>query len=107
MQLVRSPRFVVWTTLGHGSLAECWCFAAVHYLWASSSGYISHDGWRPASNKLLNKRQSVARARTDFRCVGAEVRDAVGHSNVSITSAYLHVVVDDEQGLGSLFEFAQ
>ena len=35
----------------------------------------------------------------------AEVRDAVGHSNVSITSAYLHVAVDDEQGLGSLFEF--
>ena len=35
----------------------------------------------------------------------AEVRDAVGHSNVSITSAYLHVVVDDEQELGSLFEF--
>ena len=34
----------------------------------------------------------------------AEVRDAVGHSNVSITSAYLHVVMD-EQELGSLFEF--
>ena len=35
----------------------------------------------------------------------AEVRDAVGHSNVSITSAYLHVAVDDEQELGRLFEF--
>ena len=35
----------------------------------------------------------------------AEVRDAVGHSNVSITSAYLHVAVDDDQGLGRLFEF--
>lgn len=35
----------------------------------------------------------------------AEIRDAVGHSNVSITSAYLHVAVDDEQGVGSLFEF--
>ena len=33
------------------------------------------------------------------------IRDAVGHSNVNITSAYLHVAVDDEQGLGSLFEF--
>jgi integrase len=32
----------------------------------------------------------------------AEVRDAAGHANVSITSAYLHVAVEDE-GLGSLF----
>ena len=35
----------------------------------------------------------------------AEVRDAVGHSNVSITSAYIHVAVDDDHELGSLFEF--
>jgi len=33
----------------------------------------------------------------------AEVRDAAGHANVSITSAYLHVAVDDE-GIGNLFE---
>jgi integrase len=32
----------------------------------------------------------------------AEVRDAAGHANVSITSAYLHVAVDDE-GIGTLF----
>jgi integrase len=32
----------------------------------------------------------------------AEVRDAVGHSNVSITSGYLHIAVDD-QDVGSLF----
>lgn len=32
----------------------------------------------------------------------AEVRDAAGHANVSITSAYLHVAVDDE-GVGELF----
>jgi integrase len=32
----------------------------------------------------------------------AEVRDAAGHANVSITSAYLHVAVEDE-GVGSLF----
>ena len=32
----------------------------------------------------------------------AEVRDAVGHSNVSITSGYLHVAVEDD-GVGSLF----
>ncbi len=35
----------------------------------------------------------------------AEVRDAVGHSNVSITSAYLHVAVDDDGKLGQLFRF--
>jgi integrase/recombinase XerD len=32
----------------------------------------------------------------------AEVRDAAGHANVSITSTYLHVAVDDD-GVGSLF----
>ncbi len=34
----------------------------------------------------------------------AEVRDAAGHANVSITSGYLHVAVDDEGGVGNLFE---
>lgn len=33
----------------------------------------------------------------------AEVRVAARHANVSITSAYLHVAVDDE-GVGNLFE---
>ena len=32
----------------------------------------------------------------------AEVRDAAGHANVSITSAYLHVAVEDD-GVGNLF----
>jgi integrase len=32
----------------------------------------------------------------------AEVRDAAGHANVSITSGYLHVAVDDEAAVGSL-----
>src|SRR5436190_13217671 len=32
----------------------------------------------------------------------AEVRDAAGHANVSITSAYLHVAVEDEE-VGELF----
>jgi len=32
----------------------------------------------------------------------AEVRDAAGHANVSITSAYLHVAVDDNS-VGDLF----
>jgi integrase/recombinase XerD len=34
----------------------------------------------------------------------AEVRDAAGHANVSITSAYLHVAVEDEE-VGELFRF--
>jgi hypothetical protein len=33
----------------------------------------------------------------------AEVRDAAGHANVSITSSYLHVAVDGEAGVGNLF----
>jgi len=34
----------------------------------------------------------------------AEVRDAAGHANVSITSAYLHVAVEDDS-VGELFRF--
>jgi integrase len=36
----------------------------------------------------------------------AEVPAAAGHSNVAVTSAYLHVAVDDEDGIGELFRFA-
>src|SRR5262249_36767467 len=36
----------------------------------------------------------------------AEVRDAAGHANVSITSAYLHVAVEDE-GVGQLFRLSR
>jgi len=36
----------------------------------------------------------------------AEVRDAAGHGNVSITSIYLHVAVEDEMAVGNLFCFA-
>ena len=32
----------------------------------------------------------------------AEVRDSAGHANVSITSGYLHVAVEDN-GVGNLF----
>jgi hypothetical protein len=32
----------------------------------------------------------------------AEVRDAVGHCNVTITSGHLNVAVDDETGVGNL-----
>ena len=35
----------------------------------------------------------------------AEIRDAVGHCNVSITSEYLHVGVDDEKNVFHLFRF--
>jgi integrase len=35
----------------------------------------------------------------------AEIRDAAGHCNVSITSGYLHVAVDDEAVAGNLFWF--
>ncbi len=34
----------------------------------------------------------------------AEVRDAAGHANVSITSGYLHVVIDDDAEVGNLFQ---
>jgi integrase/recombinase XerD len=36
----------------------------------------------------------------------AEVRSAAGHANVAVTSAYLHVVVDDEEVIGNLFAYA-
>jgi hypothetical protein len=34
------------------------------------------------------------------------VRDPAGHANVSITSGYLHVAVDDEAAVGNLFRLA-
>jgi integrase len=37
----------------------------------------------------------------------AEVRDAAGHCNVSITSSYLHVVVEENEAVGELFSIAQ
>jgi integrase len=33
----------------------------------------------------------------------AEVRAAAGHANVAMTSAYLHIVVDEEENIGQLF----
>jgi site-specific recombinase XerD len=35
----------------------------------------------------------------------AEVRAAAGHANISVTGGYLHVVVDDEEAVGNLFQF--
>jgi integrase/recombinase XerD len=37
----------------------------------------------------------------------AEVRDAAGHANVSTTSIYLHAVTDENESVGSLFDFAK
>jgi integrase len=37
----------------------------------------------------------------------AEVRDAFGHTIVSITSAYRYVAVDDETIVGNLFRLAE
>ena len=34
-----------------------------------------------------------------------EVRDAAGHANISTTSVYAHVPVDDDDGPGDLFSF--
>jgi integrase len=36
----------------------------------------------------------------------AEVRDAAGHTNLIVTSAYLHLAVDDDGRVGNLFGFA-
>ncbi len=35
----------------------------------------------------------------------AEVRDAAGHWNITVTSGYLHAAVDDEQPVGTLFAY--
>ena len=37
----------------------------------------------------------------------AEVRAAAGHANVAVTSGYLHVVVDEEEAVGNLFQFGK
>ena len=50
------------------------------------------------SGEGANERSSSAGGRTL-----AEVRDAADHANVSITSGYLNVVVEDEAAVGALF----
>ena len=47
----------------------------------------------------------LTKARFDWRKTLAEVRGAAGHANVSITSGYLHVAVDDAAGIGNLFQW--
>lgn len=35
----------------------------------------------------------------------AEVKAAAGHANLAVTSGYVHIAVDEEEGLGDLFRF--
>ena len=51
-----------------------------------------HHGWHTFISHALAGGRSLA-----------EVRDAAGHANVSITSGYLHVAVDDDAVVGNLF----
>jgi hypothetical protein len=32
---------------------------------------------------------------------------AAGHTNIAVTSVYLHVAVDDDDGVGDLFHFGR
>lgn len=90
---------------------------------------LSNGTW----GKALSVRNAQARFKASIKCLGterveglsihcgrhsfcshslaggrslAEVRDAAGHANVSTTSIYLHVVRDDDEGVGNLFDFA-
>ena len=65
----------------------------------------SSDVWTytPAGHKTIHhgRHTFISHALAGGRTL-AEVRDAAGHSNVSITSGYLHVAVEDE-AVGRLF----
>lgn len=50
---------------------------------------------------MARREGSISHALAGHRTL-AEVRDAAGHANVSITSAYLHVAVEDDH-VGNLF----
>lgn len=73
--------------------------------------------WKAAIKVLGNERQatlSIHCGRHSFcshALAGgrslAEVRDAAGHANVSTTSIYLHAVTDDDETVGTLFDFAR
>jgi site-specific recombinase XerD len=66
------------------------------------AGYEMHGDIRLASLTIHHGRHTfISHALAGGRTL-AEVRDAVGHSNVSITSGYLHVAVDDNC-IGQLF----
>jgi site-specific recombinase XerD len=51
---------------------------------------------------LTSRHTFISHALAGGRAI-AEVRDTAGHANVSITSGYPHVAVDDEAAVGNLF----
>ncbi|MBX3440863.1 MAG: site-specific integrase [Planctomyces sp.] len=86
----------------------------------------------PSFGKPLTDRNAQTRFKTAIRCLGpdrvkvlsihcgrhsfvshalaggrtlAEIRDAAGHANVSTTSIYLHTVRNDDEPVGTLFDF--
>ena len=62
----------------------------------------------PAGSQRLLLYDQLANLAPDLvpltRNDSAEVRAAAGHSNVAITSGYLHVVGDEDDAIGDLFD---
>ena len=98
---------------------------------SQNGGKHSQTG-QESFGKALSDRNAQARFKAAIKCLGAErveilsihcgrhsfcshalaggrtiaqVRDAAGHSNVSTTSIYLHVVDTDGDAPGNLFDF--
>jgi hypothetical protein len=63
----------------------------------------SWPGPAPDADDSLGRHTFIDHALAGRRTL-AEVRDTAGHANVSITSAYLHVAVED-QAVGNLSLF--
>lgn len=101
------------------------------FVCSQSGGTNSRTG-AASFGKFLSDRNAQARFKTCIRCLGpervamlsihsgrhsfinhalaggrtlAEIRDAAGHANVSTTSVYLHIVHDDGDMVGNLFQF--
>jgi integrase len=70
-------------------LSACWVLGA-----ARSQSLTIHHGRHTFVSHALAGGRSLA-----------EVQAAAGHSNVAVTSAYLHIVVDDDEPVGNLFRF--
>jgi integrase len=101
------------------------------FVCSQAGGKNSKTG-EPSFGKPLTDRNAQARFKTAIRCLGpervtmlsihcgrhsfishalaggrtlAEIRDAAGHANVSATSVYLHTVTNDDETVGTLFNF--
>ena len=124
----RSRRVPLWWD--GGTLADLAAWRADRAACGANTGEPFVASLRPGREALLFSRHTLRkRLRTACRVLGAErlesltihhgrhtfishalaggrtlaeVRDAAGHSNVSITSGYLHVAVE-EDGVGALF----